>query len=98
MNAHTSRKQLRRRDERFLSRQELAERWGISVREVIRREKDGILSILIQDGEVPVNQNSGTRTAGKSKPKLVQRNVNQSNMFANSQIEWIHLSLSLRTA
>jgi hypothetical protein len=44
MNADTSHKQqLRRRDERFLSRQELAERWGISVREVIRREKHGNL-------------------------------------------------------
>jgi len=47
MNAHTSRKQLRRHDERFLSRQELAERWGISVREVIRREKYGHLKDCI---------------------------------------------------
>jgi hypothetical protein len=36
-------KRLRRRDEQFLSRQELAERWSISVREVIEREKHGDL-------------------------------------------------------
>jgi hypothetical protein len=41
---HTSRKLLRRREERFLSRQELAERWSLSIREIISREKRGILS------------------------------------------------------
>jgi hypothetical protein len=40
---HTSRKLLRRREERFLSRQELAERWSLSIREIISREKRGIL-------------------------------------------------------
>lgn len=39
------RKRLPRRDrgERFISRQELAERWSISVREIIVREKSGAL-------------------------------------------------------
>ena len=39
------RKRLPRRDrgERFISRQELAERWSISVREIINREKSGAL-------------------------------------------------------
>jgi|GraSoi_2013_60cm_1033757.scaffolds.fasta_scaffold10397_7 hypothetical protein len=39
------RKRLQRRDrgERFLSRRELAERWSLSVREIIEREKRGVL-------------------------------------------------------
>ena len=36
-------KRLRQRDERFLSRQELAERWSLSIREIISREKHGVL-------------------------------------------------------
>ena len=42
-----SRKRLRRREERFLSRQELAERWSLSVREIINREKSGDLKPLV---------------------------------------------------
>ena len=43
--ANPRRKRLPRHDrgERFLSRQELAERWGLSVREIIEREKRGVL-------------------------------------------------------
>jgi hypothetical protein len=39
------RKRLPRRDrgERFLSRRELGERWSLSVREIIEREKRGVL-------------------------------------------------------
>ena len=39
------RKRLPRRDrgERFISRRELGERWSISVREIIEREKRGVL-------------------------------------------------------
>jgi hypothetical protein len=40
-------KYLRRRDELFLSRQELASRWAISVREIIKREKHGQLKGLV---------------------------------------------------
>jgi len=42
-----SRKRLRRREERFLSRQQLAERWSLSVREIINREKSGDLKPLV---------------------------------------------------
>jgi hypothetical protein len=35
------------REETFLSRQKLAERWAISVREVINREKHGDLKGLV---------------------------------------------------
>jgi hypothetical protein len=38
---------MRRRDERFLSRQQLAERWGLSIREIINREKTGELKQLV---------------------------------------------------
>jgi len=44
---HRSQKRLRRREERFLSRRELAERWAISVREIINREKKGELKPLV---------------------------------------------------
>jgi hypothetical protein len=36
-----------RRDELFLTRQELASRWAISVREIIKREKHGELEGLV---------------------------------------------------
>jgi hypothetical protein len=40
-------KYLRHRDEFFISRQELASRWAISVREIIKREKQGELKELV---------------------------------------------------
>jgi hypothetical protein len=45
--SHLRQKYLRRRDELFLSRQELAIRWAISVREIIKREKHGELKGLV---------------------------------------------------
>jgi len=42
-----ARNRLRRRDERFLSRGELATRWSLSIREIIRREKHGELKGLV---------------------------------------------------
>ena len=45
--SHLRHRYLRRRDELFLSRQELASRWAISVREIIRREKHGELKGLV---------------------------------------------------
>jgi hypothetical protein len=41
----SQRKRLRLRDDRFLSRGELATRWSLSVREIIRREKSGQLPV-----------------------------------------------------
>jgi len=38
---------MRRRDERFLSRQQLADRWGLSIREIINREKTGELKPVV---------------------------------------------------
>ena len=43
----SQRKHLRLRDDRFLSRGELATRWSLSVREIIRREKHGELRGLL---------------------------------------------------
>ena len=40
-------KYLRGRDELFLSRQELASRWAMSMREIIKREKHGQLQRLV---------------------------------------------------
>ena len=42
-NPHSGRLPRRDHGERFLSRRELAERWSLSVREIIEREKRGIL-------------------------------------------------------
>jgi hypothetical protein len=42
-----TRKRTRRLEERFLSRQQLAERWGLSIREIINREKTGELKPLV---------------------------------------------------
>jgi hypothetical protein len=44
-DSNPRRKRLPRRDrgERFLSRRELGERWSLSVREIIEREKRGVL-------------------------------------------------------
>jgi hypothetical protein len=44
--SHLRHRHLRLRDELFLSRQELAVRWAISVREIIKREKHGELKGL----------------------------------------------------
>jgi hypothetical protein len=43
VNESFKKRRLRRRDEYFLSRKELAGRWAISVREVIARERRGLL-------------------------------------------------------
>jgi hypothetical protein len=45
--SHPPHRSLRRQDELFLSRQELARRWAISVREIIKREKHGELKGLV---------------------------------------------------
>ena len=48
-SAKVNRRHLRERyrDEMFLSRQGLAERWAISLREIINREKHGELRTLV---------------------------------------------------
>jgi hypothetical protein len=46
-SSHLRQRHLRLRDELFLSRQELAVRWAISVREIIKREKEGELEGLV---------------------------------------------------
>jgi hypothetical protein len=44
----TSKKsRINRRDEAFISRQQLADRWNLSIREIIAREKDGPLKELV---------------------------------------------------
>ena len=45
--SHLRHRYLQRRDELFLTRQELASRWAISVREIIKREKHGELKGLV---------------------------------------------------
>jgi hypothetical protein len=47
IKSHLRHRYLQRRDELFLSRQELASRWAISVREIINREKHGELKGLV---------------------------------------------------
>jgi hypothetical protein len=42
----SQRKRLRRRDEMFLSREELAHRWKLSVREIIRRERSELKGLV----------------------------------------------------
>lgn len=42
----SQRKRLRRRDEVFLSREELAQRWKLSVREIIRRERSELKGLV----------------------------------------------------
>jgi hypothetical protein len=45
--AITKKLRINRRDEVFISRKQLADRWNLSMREIIAREKDGPLKELV---------------------------------------------------